>query len=119
MSLNVTWLALGSGRHSQRREAGRRRLGDFLPIPFHWGHLPPGAGSLLDLVPAGISPPHLPSSLDFNSKASCSCPVADGYSRSLKCPPSPGHFMMPTAFHPAMKVASLQFSEWNFLLGPS
>ncbi|XP_069429842.1 LOW QUALITY PROTEIN: serine protease-like protein 51 [Ovis canadensis] len=40
-----------------------------------------GAGSLLDLVPAGISPPHLPSSLDFNSKASCSCPVADGYSR--------------------------------------
>ncbi|XP_052501198.1 LOW QUALITY PROTEIN: serine protease-like protein 51 [Budorcas taxicolor] len=65
-----------------------------------------GAGSLFDLVPAGISPPHLPSSLDFNSKASCSCPMADGYSQSLKCPPSSGYFMMPTAFHPAMKVLS-------------
>lgn len=26
-SLNVTWLALGSGRHSQRQEAGRRQAG--------------------------------------------------------------------------------------------
>ena len=80
----------GQWEASQRQEAGRRGLGDFLPIPFRWGPLLPGAGSLLDLVPAGISPPYLPSSLDSNSKASCSHPVADGYSGFLKCPPSSG-----------------------------
>lgn len=65
--LNVTWLAPGNGRHWQAR--GRKGRG--------WGISSlsllvgatglPVAGSLLDPVPARISPPYLPFSRDSSN----------------------------------------------------